>query len=412
MTIRVSFVTTTGITEGFRHWPEAVQARALVERGHPLHAVTYYEAGSPLIGRAKELIDGVKVRRVAFDRWWRAPDVATALRVAQPQVVHLWHLRNALNYEAARWAVRRQVPLVFTVVGPFHDPYLVDDRERPYAGAVHWDRPVYTPSGLLRALLRERHPQRAWQNYRMHAPLHMADRVIALSEHEVGLLTRLGVPAERIRRVPLWVDAPFIQSTPDQPTPGEEPDPPVPGDAPFVLFIGQLKIRKGYDLLARAMPAVRAACPTARFVFVGQNPAGAAELAAICAANGTSEALLALGPVSEAAKVRLLRRATCLVYPTRYESFGLPPLEAMVAGCPVVSTAIPVVSEMIRDGVNGLLAPPEDPAGLAAAIIRLLTDPALRARLIAAGQTTAATRYAEPQLVTALEGVYRELNAY
>lgn len=412
MTIRVSFVTTTGITESFRHWPEAVQARALVGRGHPLHAVTYYEAGSALIGRAKETIDGVKVRRVAFDRWWRAPDLATALRVAQPQVVHLWHLRNALNYEAARWAARRQVPLVFTVVGPFHDPYLVDDRERPYAGVVHWDRPVSTPGGLLRALLRERHPQRAWQNYRMHAPLHMADRVIALSEHEVGLLARLGVPAERIRRVPLWVDAPFIQSIPDQPTPGEEPDPPVPGDAPFVLFIGQLKIRKGYDLLARAMPAVRAACPTVRFVFVGQNPAGAAELAAICAANGTSDALLALGPVSEAAKVRLLRRAACLVYPTRYESFGLPPLEAMVAGCPVVSTDIPVISEMIQNGVNGLLAPPEDPAGLAAAIIRLLTDSALRARLIAAGQTTAATRYAAPQLVTALEAVYRELNAY
>src|SRR6478609_2178344 len=98
--MRISFVTTTGVTEGFRHWPEAVQARALVARGHRVHAVTYFEAGSPLIGRAKEAIDGVAVRRVAYDRWWRSPDLATALRAAAPQVVHLWHLRNALNQPA------------------------------------------------------------------------------------------------------------------------------------------------------------------------------------------------------------------------------------------------------------------------------------------------------------------------
>jgi glycogen synthase len=410
--MRISFVTTTGVTEGFRHWPEAVQARALVQRGHRVHAVTYFEAGSPLIGRAKEAIDGVAVRRVAYDRWWRSPDLATALRAAAPQVVHLWHLRNALNQPAAEWAARRHVPVVFTVVGPFHDPYLVDDRERPYSGRVHWERPIYSAAGLLRALAREPRPQRAWQNYRMHAPLRRADRVIALSEHEEGVLTQMGVPRERIRRIPLWVDAGYIRAIPAAPAPGEEPDPEIPGAGPIVLFIGQLKIRKGYDLLARAMPLVLAGAPDARFVFAGQNPAQAAELEAICAANGSRGALVLLGPVSEAAKVRLLRRAACLVYPTRYESFGLPPLEAMVAGCPVVSTNLPVVREMIQTGENGLLAPPEDPDGLAAAILRLLDDAPLRARLIAGGQATAAGRYDENALVTALEAVYRELNAY
>src|SRR4051794_23881244 len=99
--MRISFVTTTGITEGFRHWPEAVQARALAGRGHTVSAVTYYEAGSPIIGRRAERIDGVDVRRVPFDRWWRAPDLSAALRAGHPQVVHLWHLRNALNANAA-----------------------------------------------------------------------------------------------------------------------------------------------------------------------------------------------------------------------------------------------------------------------------------------------------------------------
>jgi glycosyltransferase involved in cell wall biosynthesis len=407
--MRISFVTTTGITEGFRHWPEAVQARALARRGHAVHAVTYYEAGSPIIGRRAETIDGVDVRRVAFNRAWYAGGLGPALAAARPDVIHLWHLRNALNAGAAAWAARAGVPVVFTVVGPFHDPYLVDDRERPYAGQVHWDRLIYTPADLLRTLVRERHPQRAWQNYRMHAPLLRGDRVIALSDHEVSVLGRMGVPNESIRRIPLWVDADYIRGIPAVPAAGEPPDPVVPGDGPFVLFIGQLKIRKGYDVLARAMPIVLATCPGTRFVFAGQNPAQAAELEAICAANGSREALVLLGPVSEGAKVRLLRRAACLVYPTRYESFGLPPLEAMVAGCPVISTDLPVVREMIQSGANGLLAPPEDPAGLAAAILRLLQQPSLRAALVAGGQTTATTRYDEDRLVSAVEAVYHEL---
>jgi glycosyltransferase involved in cell wall biosynthesis len=409
--MRITFVTTTGITEGFRHWPEAVQARALVRRGHPVSAVTYYEAGSALIGRTKEEIDEIRVRRVAFDRLWRAPYLPGALAAARPQVVHLWHLRNALNAGAATWARRNRVPLVFTVVGPFHDPYLVDDRERPYAGRVHFERLIYTPAQLLRALARERRPQRAWQNYRMHAPLRQADRVIALSDHEVSVLPPMGVARDRIRRIPLWVDADYIRAVPAAPAPGEPPDPDllVPEDSPLVLFIGQLKIRKGYDLLAQAMPRVLAACPAARFIFAGQNPAQAAALEAITKSNGSRGALVLLGPISEEAKVRLLRRAACLVYPTRYESFGLPPLEAMVAGCPVVSTNLPVVREMIRSGENGLLVSPEHPPGLAAAIIRLIQDPTMRARLTAGGHATAAARYDESRLVSALEAVYSEL---
>jgi glycosyltransferase involved in cell wall biosynthesis len=81
----------------------------------------------------------------------------------------------------------------------------------------------------------------------------------------------------------------------------------------------------------------------------------------------------------------------------------------MVAGCPVVSTDLPVVREMIQSGENGLLAPPEDPPGLAAAILALLQQPDLRARLVAGGRVVAATRYAEAPLVAALEAVYAEL---
>jgi glycosyltransferase involved in cell wall biosynthesis len=109
--------------------------------------------------------------------------------------------------------------------------------------------------------------------------------------------------------------------------------------------------------------------------------------------------------VDEQEKVRLMRSADCLVYPTRYESFGLPPLEAMAAGCPVVASNIPVVNEMIQHGVNGILVEPDDPAALAEGIVRVLTDPSLRAGLVAGGRRTLA-RYAEGELVARIERLY------
>jgi len=116
--------------------------------------------------------------------------------------------------------------------------------------------------------------------------------------------------------------------------------------------------------------------------------------------------LVLLGKVSEEEKVRLMRSADCLVYPTRYESFGLPPLEAMAAGCPVVATDIPVVSEMIQNGENGILVRREDPADLARGILRLLTSPSLRHRLVQKGQRTL-RRYAEGPIMDKIEELYQ-----
>jgi glycosyltransferase involved in cell wall biosynthesis len=175
-----------------------------------------------------------------------------------------------------------------------------------------------------------------------------------------------------------------------------------------VLFLGQLKERKGYDTLAHAMPLVLARCPSATFLFAGQNPARAEHLLSICRDNGSEARLVLLGKVSEEEKVRLMRSSDCLVYPTRYESFGLPPLEAMAASCPVVATRLPVVSEMIEDGDNGILVEPESPQALAAGIVRVLTEPGLRARLVEGGRRALA-RYDEARLVSEIEALYRDL---
>lgn len=399
--MRVAIITTAGVTRQFRQWPEAILGRALVARGHEVKAFTLREKGSEITGERREDVDGIDVRRVAVNKAWIAPALPLILAAYRPDVIHLFHLRNALNWQATLIARLLRVPVVFTVVGPFHDPYLVDDRERPYAGKMYPGRLIYRPRQLIRRIVqsRGRKPLAIWQNWCMHFPLAAADRLIALSRHEVGLLGRLGFSQEKVRQIPLWIDVPYIRSVPFGSSLAAA------SSSPHILFLGQLKERKGYDLLAHAMPRVLAEFPTATFLFAGQNPAQASNLTDICKSNGSLDRLVLLGRVDEEDKVRLMRSSDCLVYPTRYESFGLPPLEAMACGCPVVATDLPVVGEMISHGSNGLLVEPENPASLAEGIVRLLNNSALRQALIAGGYKTL-ERYAEGPLIARIESLY------
>jgi glycogen synthase len=402
--LRIAIVTTAGVAQGFRQWPEAILGRALVARGHRAAAFTLLEEGSEITGRARENVDGIEVTRIPVNKAWLAPGLIPALVRFRPHVVHLFHIRNALNWQATLLARLLRVPVVFTVVGPYHDPDLVDDREQPYAGRVYPGRLIYTPLGLARRLIkaRFRKPLRLWQNLLMHYPLRAADALIALSRHEVGVLERIGLDPGKVRRIPLWIDVLYIESVPYSVSPASG------YPSPHILFLGQLKRRKGYDTLAHAMPLVLARVPAATFLFAGQNPANAGHLEEICRANGSLGSLALLGRVGEEEKVRLMRGSDCLVYPTRYESFGLPPLEAMAAGCPVVASRIPVVSEMIQDGENGVLVEPESPEALAEGIIRVLTDRELRGRLVEGGKRTLA-RYEEGEIMDQILALYGEL---
>ncbi|HEX5506254.1 MAG TPA: glycosyltransferase family 4 protein [Thermomicrobiales bacterium] len=395
--MRVAIVTTSGIDPLYRNWPEYALARGLVARGHEVAIYRYEPADSPPCAT----IDGIRVHTVRPGPLG-SPDLCRQLdRAPRPDVVHLWHIRNLLAYEGARYARRHGVPLVHTPNGPLHDDYLVADRDRPFEGRLRYDRLAFTVPDLLRRLADERRPRHALRNYRIHAPLRAADRLIAISAHEARVLRRYGLPAARIATIPQWIDVAYQDALPQEPAALDLP-------RPLLLYVGQLKYRKGFDVLAAAMPLVLRDYPTASFVFVGHSPLHRDALEASARASGVADHLHLLGRPDPAELHRLYRAADALLLPTRYEGFGLPPLEAMAAGCPVVTTDVPAVNELVRDGENGLLARYGDPASLAATLGRLLADPALRARLVAAGRETVTARYDGDRLVARIEAVYRE----
>ncbi|HZB50698.1 MAG TPA: glycosyltransferase family 1 protein [Mycobacteriales bacterium] len=138
----------------------------------------------------------------------------------------------------------------------------------------------------------------------------------------------------------------------------------------YLLFVGTVAPRKGLPALLRALRLLHDADPgTPPLVLVGPPGWGPAlETAALPAG-----AVVAAGYLDTADLRRLVAGAAALVFPTVYEGFGLPPLEAFAAGTPVVASDLPVIREVT--GPLAALAPAGDDAALAGALARVLAEP-------------------------------------
>jgi glycosyltransferase involved in cell wall biosynthesis len=155
-----------------------------------------------------------------------------------------------------------------------------------------------------------------------------------------------------------------------------------PVDGPYVLAIGTTGHRKGFDVLVRAV-----AMAGLHLVLAGAD--GGAEPSVRAAIAETGARVTRLRHVDEPTRGALLRGATALAYPSRDEGFGLPPLEAMSVGVPVVATRAGAVPEVVGDAA--LLVDVDDAGGLAAALVTAVSDTAERNRLITAGLAREAT---------------------
>lgn len=156
----------------------------------------------------------------------------------------------------------------------------------------------------------------------------------------------------------------------------------------YVLAVGTVEPRKDYPGLVRAFDAVAGSRPGTGLVIVGSDAWGAEELQAAIAASPHRPRIVRPGYLGDGQLAALIRGAAVLAYPSRYEGFGFPPLQAMAAGVPVVATAAGSVPEVV--GAAAATVPVGDTEALAAALARVLDDREFANRQVAAGRARAA----------------------
>jgi glycosyltransferase involved in cell wall biosynthesis len=218
-----------------------------------------------------------------------------------------------------------------------------------------------------------------------------AARVLAVSERtRRDLIELYRIPEENIVVTPNGVDPAF---SPD----GPRADRP----SPYTLFVGTLQRRKDPEAAIEALALLDD--EALRLVFAGPDKGGRARAERVARQRGLADRVEFRGHVPQDELAALYRGAACLVFPSRYEGFGLPALEAMAAGTPVVATTAGALPEVAGDAA--ILVEEANPVALAGGIERALAD---RERLVAAGLERA-RQFSWAETARRTLAVYREL---
>lgn len=260
-----------------------------------------------------------------------------------------------------------------------HVPYMGPPRfvPCPTAVTVHDLAPVVLP----------RH--RGWWLTRLYTALALAGvrqarMILADSQFTRNqILEVMGLPADRVRVVYLGGPGSAVAAKNRSNASGVRQRYGL--DRDYVLYFGGFEWRKNLPALVRAFGQVKT---DALLAIAGDARSAAAELGAIAADFGISQQIRFLGRVEEEEKPDLCAEASLFVFPSLFEGFGLPPLEAMAWGTPVLCSDRTSLPEIVGDA--GLLFDPEDEPALARLILSTLGDEPLRQELRHRGREQAA----------------------
>ena len=253
-----------------------------------------------------------------------------------------------------------------------------------------------------------------------------ADLIVGCSDHVTDLIReRFPRHAARCRTIYNGIDPP---ATPPEEKPSTHPD-----TAIRLLNVGRVSPEKGLHVLLDALELLVGKYPGLRLTILGEESPVPLEFAVrlsddvlvqqLARFYGTSylehitarmspavaERVTFLDRVPHSEALRFYRDADIFVYPSLFESFAIPPVEAMAAGLPVVASSVGGMRETIVDGGTGLSVPAGDAASLATAIARLIDDPALRRSLGASGTERAAAMYSWNKITQDVEDAFTSL---
>jgi hypothetical protein len=383
-----------GPVGGIAIWTHTM-ATALAARGHEVSVVTRGEGHHRV-----DFEDGVWVHRIPLRHHAgrEAPSMPDL-----PGLVADWAL--TAHDEVLRIRARRGLDLVSAPIWDVEGAACLADGTLPVVTSLHSTYKLVLPS------------KRKWQEDAAYRRLHV-DKLIAaeawMLDRSRMILANSGAILRDIEvAYGLALDSARVRLVPHG-LPDEAPaTPPQRAAGCRILFVGRFETRKGIDTLAAAIPRVLEMRPEANFVLVGdpdvdedgRGPTYRRSIEDLIARYPGRVEMT--GVLPRDALVEHYARADIFVAPSRYESFGLIFLEAMMHGAACVGTRAGGIPEVVEDGTTGLLVPPEDPAALADALARLAGDAALRQRMGEAGLAAYRQNFTAERMAEMAEAYYR-----
>jgi glycosyltransferase involved in cell wall biosynthesis len=234
----------------------------------------------------------------------------------------------------------------------------------------------------------------------------MSQRVIAVSQHTADHLVQVEhAPVEKVRVIHNGIDFDRVRvSSPDAPARVRAELGAV--GRLVVLIAARLHPEKGYESLLAAFARVVGGVPGTVLLIAGTGPLES-HYRRLAADHSLGDSVRFLGFRRDLPDI--ISAADIVVLPSLAEAFGLAAAEALYLGTPVVASRVGGLPEIVDDEIDGLLVPPNQPPALAEALVRLLTQPDLRARLAGRGRQKVAERFSFQAMVRAYERVYDEL---
>jgi len=222
------------------------------------------------------------------------------------------------------------------------------------------------------------------------------DRVLTSSQASGGEILRdFGVRPDRLEMVWNGLDTDLYS-----------PDPALPRSESEILCVGRASDpNKGIKTLIAALAKLD---PPVRLTLVDAGSTGN-DARKWARSLGCSDRLDVTGRIPNQDLVNLYRRAALVVVPSRYEGFGLPAVEAMACGTPVVATSVGALPEVMRVGSGGLLVPRDDPDALAKAVATLLEQPEMRREMGARARPRVEATFSWRRVAERTARIYQEV---
>lgn len=275
-------------------------------------------------------------------------------------------------------------------------PILVKRKQVDLLHSLHYTRPLFLPCASVvtfHDMTFFLYPQLHTRSKRLFFPpairlsARLADAMITISENtRLDAIRLLNIPPDKIYGIPLAANESYRLITDQHLLESARPKYHLPQE--FMLYVGIVEPRKNVPMLLRCYHELLRQGTAIPLVIVGRFGWMYEEVLRLVDELGLKDKVLFTGYVPSQDLPLIYNLAQVFVYPSIYEGFGLPPLEAMACGVPVITTAVSSMPEHV--GEAGLLIPPQDEKALVEAMQKVLSDGTLRAQMSQKGRAQAA----------------------